>query len=1625
MKKIIIALLITNIAISISAQIWVNTITSGRPISSTFYVGDQINPNGDWFFNFEIGQASWNASEVGIGQNTDGITGWNFAGADWYQDGSGSGSNKHVRRNIGAFRFTASGTWYVVGRARTNAGDAWTWADEGSWTNNTTLTASTSTGNAAYFTVSDLLNPTVGTNTVAQNSITLNWTKWNSKNVMIVRYARGATPTAPTGGTAYSVGNTLGSGGNQGTVVYNGSGTSTTNNVSPSTNYDYYFYSENWSYYSAGVKAELNAAAINAPSSPTVSVSGTTAILGWTKNAAANDVMIVRYAKDATPTAPTQGTAYNVNNTLGSGGNQGTVIYRGGATTTTNAIVVGNGYDYYFYSENWSYYSTGEVKASISPMFYRSTGNVTFTTAANWESATIEGGSYSAASLAPNEVYLQKITINTGHVLSVNSAITTPASANFIVNGTLQISTGGSVTTAPTYGTASTLSYSTAGNYTRANEWTIATSGAGYPNNIVITNNTTLNGNIGNGSLAGNLTINSGSSLFMDWGSTGNSALNIGGNFEMAGNLSLGQNLGGGLTLKGNWNRTGGTFNNKSRTVTLDGTSQQNITSADEISFYNLTVNNAAGININSPVTITNNLTLTNGIVNTSSTNILHLTNTHAENAITGGSATAHINGPLRRSNGTLGEYKFPLGKNGVYLPASIRDMSGSSVTTAEAFNANNGGTSSGFASNTTEYWQISANSAITARVSLAKLDVSTINTIGYSSSVDGEYTDLGAMKNSNLIGTNNTLYANTASNLSTHNFYVLGTLAINHFRLKAGPDLNWNNANSWEKSIDNASWTSSDLIPSSANSLSVLVPEGRKVIVNSSVNNTQTTINGTLEIQANGYVLQAPTYGNASTLIYNTGGEYNRAVEWSANTTLGAGYPNNVVIKGNGTQLRMGASKDYKYNASGTLTIEAGTTFDTRIGTPAETLGDVAITFIGDINNNGTIQWGSGGNMAVKCASLINNGTIDMYGLAGGADFQLTGNLTNNATLNYNGRAIIFVGNGNTQTIGGTSADPFEIPFVVLNNPNGTLVLNKSIVAKGYSSSGDGWWAIDIQNGTLDLNGHSITVGEADKIGNIRTATDGKIKGNVDSNITIFGKKNGTANGTLRIDNSNPGSSNVFNSFVYERTDGDNNFVITGNMTFGNLLDIKRGSVQALNNVELLAGAIAQLSSTNTSAALTVDNLILGKSSSANAQFYRNGRSLTLNGGGKVKIRVSFDQTGKWHFFAFPFAISAVEKSDGTTAILGTDYTLGQYNATKRAQRISGWESSTDNPMTALKGYIINRRNTAPANKDLYFVTNEAGTHASFGSSNNLPLAYTTHSGGLNVNFGWNFVAHPLVANGQSTLAAGEFHYAYDGATDQYSVGFGASGERRSFDAYFIKTAAPGSLTVNLSAPQGAPRRTTRDGGTFQLALQHNNMQYRSHIRMHEAATFAYDELYDAPYSTPWNATTARFYSFAGNETMALNTVNGEGEIQLGARFPIKGNYKISWAGNMPGYIAQLIDTSNGELTDMRYSSDYSFEANAGDTNNRFKILLTKDISTNVKIFENSRLSISTMQNTVLIDGIEMGDKVKLYDNIGREIFEQIALGNKMEINGLQKAIYIINIEQKEGSLRRKVVVR
>lgn len=191
--------------------------------------------------------------------------------------------------------------------------------------------------------------------------------------------------------------------------------------------------------------------------------------------------------------------------------------------------------------------------------------------------------------------------------------------ASSTINGTLTINANGFVSTSPpVYATGSNLTYNSNTIYGRGSEWS-ATSGLGYPANVVISNNTTLNmgANSGTGTArqcAGNLTIDAGSAFSMN--ETGNvmtAAVTVSGNISNSGTITLSGTAGGDLNIKGNWLATG-TFNHNTRAVTFNGTSTQEISSG-ATTFGYLIIDNAAGVAVNSSglITVANDLTINSG----------------------------------------------------------------------------------------------------------------------------------------------------------------------------------------------------------------------------------------------------------------------------------------------------------------------------------------------------------------------------------------------------------------------------------------------------------------------------------------------------------------------------------------------------------------------------------------------------------------------------------------------------------------------------------------------------------------------------------------------------------------------------------------------------------------------------------------------------------------------------------------------------------------------------------------------------------------------------------------------------------------------------------------------------
>ncbi len=170
------------------------------------------------------------------------------------------------------------------------------------------------------------------------------------------------------------------------------------------------------------------------------------------------------------------------------------------------------------------------------------------------------------------------------------------------ISDSLTIKAGGAISTnAPTYSTGSILIYATGnpvGNpYGRNIEWS-ATAGAGYPHSVLVRNNTHIDlgaNSISYAAIAGDLQVNLGCGLYMDYGTNDlRDTLSVYGSVRYAGEISLSDSLYGDLAVYGDLIDQGsGQLNTRERALFFLGGGDQQVAITDTVNF--VIVNKSGG----------------------------------------------------------------------------------------------------------------------------------------------------------------------------------------------------------------------------------------------------------------------------------------------------------------------------------------------------------------------------------------------------------------------------------------------------------------------------------------------------------------------------------------------------------------------------------------------------------------------------------------------------------------------------------------------------------------------------------------------------------------------------------------------------------------------------------------------------------------------------------------------------------------------------------------------------------------------------------------------------------------------------------------------------------------------
>jgi hypothetical protein len=337
----------------------------------------------------------------------------------------------------------------------------------------------------------------------------------------------------------------------------------------------------------------------------------------------------------------------------------------------------------------------------------------------------------------------------------------------------------------------------------------------------------------------------------------------------------------------------------------------------------------------------------------------------------------------------------------------------------------------------------------------------------------------------------------------------------------------------------------------------------------------TASTINGILTINSGGFVnTNSPTYATASTLKYNSGGTYGRGTEWSA--TTGAGYPHHVQISNN-TTFNLANGSNSAWQLAGDLIIDANSSMSMEgLTNNSFTVG---LTVLGNVANSGNITMATT-TERLKCTNFTNNASaVSTLSSNVGGDLEVTGHLTENGNFNSAQRAVFFTGIG-VQDIQGSGI--FTIDYIVLNKASGSVRLLTNLLCGGPNGGN----AMTLTNVTdvLDLNGNTITLGTASIESTL--SGNGFIKGSTTSSISILGD---AVLGTLRFDQSAPGTTNVLQNFTINRTSTGslilgNGLIINGSLTLtagtlsvgANTLNINGGVSRTSGTINASAGTLA-----------------------------------------------------------------------------------------------------------------------------------------------------------------------------------------------------------------------------------------------------------------------------------------------------------------------------------------------------------------------------------------------------------------------------------------------------------------
>jgi hypothetical protein len=1026
-----------------------------------------------------------------------------------------------------------------------------------------------------------------------------------------------------------------------------------------------------------------------------------------------------------------------------------------------------------------------------------------------------------------NLTVTNSLVINASRLLDLNAGIVHTGST-FTVNGTLRISANGSVqnaSPAPVYGSGSTLVYNSAGTYGVSNEWTGNSNiaGAGVPQDVTIQNSTTLNlpsgANLSRG-CAGKFTISSGGATL--GGNTTNDDLYVGGDLT-----------------------NNGTFTHTNRAVFLNGTALQTIygtfnnTGQTTNCLPYLIVNNGSNVSLGAAVSVTNTLTLTNGLLVLGANNLTLSSGGVISNAASSRYVQTNGAGQLRQTVAAA-NITYAVG-NSAYNPITLN---------------NTGGTPDTYGVNVLDGALTTANDAtytINRRWQVTEAVSGGSNLTATPQFNGGEENTNYTSGTTNYLGFyNGTNWSQVAATYSGSNPYTVSGGTFSPASLTSGTQYFGIGRDLGLLALSPPTISSFTVAaPGSGSSGYVgniitvngtnFIAAGMTVKVGGSggtavssytfVNSTQITFpapNASGAIYIDNGALPAASFGSYTNLGYITttgASNWNTPASW-----LGGAVPavnSDVTIAHN-----LGIAAAFTNTPVNSITVNTGIT-----ATASATVAIGTVTNAITTSGTGVFTF-SGAGGSIIAGSFANTGTLS-WSAAATLNISAGGTLTNNGTFTRGTGTVIFAGAG---TVNGSNA-------ITFNN----LTINSGVVALSTRPTIDGTFTINSNSGNISTNAPIYTSAStlqynatytrflewsATGIGTIGT-TPG-----YPNNVTV-------STGTLTVLNADAGTARALNGNLQVNTGatfttGALNALLT---IGGSLTTVGTGAVNMSNSNQplVVAGSITN-GGTLTLSTTSGGDLQVGGNFANNVTYTHNTRSITFNGTGAQALSGTLNGSGTTNYFPYLFITNtlgsvscAVDINVGTSGLTSfTQAANGTYIqsagtftlVTGALGTINGTFRNTGATITYTGTMTVSGTGTYEHNRDGGVIP--AATWNAASNCNILGMNATAPTGFAQTfgNFTWNCTAQSAFCpvNTNSFATAGTFSVLNtnnknltlsNSTTTSYTFNFAAvdvSGLTSFLVLSFNNVTNPGVPLVNVSG-----NVTVRNGGKIDFGASTN----------------------------------------------------------------------------------------------------------------------------------------------------------------------------------------------------------